>query len=275
MTRPIVRQLPPAPQRGEDFQTFTEKANAHVAALTPWTDDVNELATWVNDTAEDVEQNAQTAVDAAQSASNSAQSASDSAGAAANSAQSARDEAERAESAVAALPEGTISDEMVAPDKTWSSEKITEEIANAGAVGSVLFSIPGKSLSGYLELNGGTVLSSEYPDLDAFVGNYQEMRAVESALQTSPVATSLYGGFEFNGIAVAVGSGGTILTSADGISWTKQTSPVATHLRGGFEFNGIAVAVGSGGTILTLVRDTETIVLRPVRNDYLVGYMRY
>lgn len=70
MPRPIVQQLPPAPQRGEDFQTFTEKANAHVAALTSWTDDVNELAEWVNDAAVDVEQNAQTAVDAAQSASN-------------------------------------------------------------------------------------------------------------------------------------------------------------------------------------------------------------
>ena len=56
MPRPIVQQLPPAPQRGEDFQTFSEKANAHVAALTPWTDDVNELAAWVNDTASSMEQ---------------------------------------------------------------------------------------------------------------------------------------------------------------------------------------------------------------------------
>lgn len=70
MPRPIVQQLPPAPQRGEDFQTFTEKANARVAALSPWTDDVNELAAWVNDTAVDVGQNAQDAQDAAQSAGN-------------------------------------------------------------------------------------------------------------------------------------------------------------------------------------------------------------
>ena len=57
MSRPVIQQLPPPPQRGEDFDTFTAKANAHVAALTPWTDDVNELAAWVDDASSEVEGN--------------------------------------------------------------------------------------------------------------------------------------------------------------------------------------------------------------------------
>jgi hypothetical protein len=53
-----------------------------------------------------------------------------------------------------------------------------------------------------------------------------------------------------NGLFVAVGEGGTILTSPDGVSWTQRTSPEKSDLLSVAYRNGRFVAVG-GGTILT------------------------
>lgn len=49
MAHPTITALPPAPVRGEDFETFAQKANDHVAALTPWTDEVNALGAYMED----------------------------------------------------------------------------------------------------------------------------------------------------------------------------------------------------------------------------------
>jgi hypothetical protein len=54
-----------------------------------------------------------------------------------------------------------------------------------------------------------------------------------------------------NGTFVAVGNGGTILTSPDGVSWTQRTSGTSNSLSGVTYRNGTFVAVGLGGTILT------------------------
>ncbi len=53
------------------------------------------------------------------------------------------------------------------------------------------------------------------------------------------------------GTYVAVGSGGTILSSTNGVNWTSQNSGVTTTLRGVTYGNGLFVAVGSGGKLLT------------------------
>jgi hypothetical protein len=50
---------------------------------------------------------------------------------------------------------------------------------------------------------------------------------------------------------VAVGSGGTILTSPDGVKWTRRTSGTNNLLYGVTYGNGLFVAVGDRGTILT------------------------
>jgi len=50
---------------------------------------------------------------------------------------------------------------------------------------------------------------------------------------------------------VAVGYGGTILTSPDGITWTSQTSGTTNNLLGIAYGNNTFVAVGNSGTILT------------------------
>src|SRR5438445_12622649 len=50
---------------------------------------------------------------------------------------------------------------------------------------------------------------------------------------------------------VAVGQTGSILTSPDGVTWTKQNSRTSQFLRSIVFGKGTFVAVGSSGTILT------------------------
>ena len=54
-----------------------------------------------------------------------------------------------------------------------------------------------------------------------------------------------------NGMFVAVGKSGSIVTSTDGITWTKQTSPVSSTLIAVTYGNGMFVAVGESGSIVT------------------------
>ena len=54
-----------------------------------------------------------------------------------------------------------------------------------------------------------------------------------------------------NGLFVAVGAGGLILTSSDGVSWTQRNSGTSSNLLGVAYVNTVFVAVGSGGTLLT------------------------
>ena len=54
-----------------------------------------------------------------------------------------------------------------------------------------------------------------------------------------------------NGIFVAVGSAGTLLTSPDGAAWTSRTLERTRHFTGIAYRNGTFVAVGHRGTLLT------------------------
>ncbi len=49
---------------------------------------------------------------------------------------------------------------------------------------------------------------------------------------------------------MAVGGGGTILTSPDGVTWTRRASGTTQHLHAVTYGNGLFVAVGSWGTVL-------------------------
>ena len=53
-----------------------------------------------------------------------------------------------------------------------------------------------------------------------------------------------------NGLFVTVGDNGIILTSSDGISWTKRTSVTTNNLYGVTYGNSTFVTVGNNGTIL-------------------------
>jgi serine/threonine protein kinase len=69
--------------------------------------------------------------------------------------------------------------------------------------------------------------------------------------QTSGTSQNLYGVTRFGSQLVAVGDGGTILTSPDGRTWTAQTSGTSHPLYGVVGSGSQLVAVGDGGTILT------------------------
>jgi hypothetical protein len=60
-----------------------------------------------------------------------------------------------------------------------------------------------------------------------------------------------------NGLIVAVTIGGQIITSTDGLTWTTRPSGVTTDLRGITFANGTFVAVGAGGAILTSANGTS------------------
>ena len=66
-----------------------------------------------------------------------------------------------------------------------------------------------------------------------------------------PQGNNLTGVTFGNGIFVAVGFGGTILTSPDSVTWTTRVSGTITNLSGVTYGNNIFVAVGASGTILT------------------------
>ena len=50
---------------------------------------------------------------------------------------------------------------------------------------------------------------------------------------------------------MAVGRGGAILTSPDGVTWTQRTSGTSRDLNGVAYGNGLFVAVGDFGIIFT------------------------
>jgi hypothetical protein len=62
---------------------------------------------------------------------------------------------------------------------------------------------------------------------------------------------SSLGAWPENGLFVAVGAYGAILTSPGRVSWTAQTSPTIAWLFSLTYGNGLFVAVGVYGTILT------------------------
>ena len=66
-----------------------------------------------------------------------------------------------------------------------------------------------------------------------------------------PVKTTIRDVIYGNGLFVAVGTIGTILTSTDGITWTQQVSPTTQNLNAVAYGNGLYVAVGDNGIIMT------------------------
>jgi hypothetical protein len=73
--------------------------------------------------------------------------------------------------------------------------------------------------------------------------------------------------------SVAVGAGGKIIQSPDGISWNADASPTAQNLNAVAFANGYWVAVGDAGTILTSQDGTSwTVRPGPAGNLYGVAY---
>ena len=67
----------------------------------------------------------------------------------------------------------------------------------------------------------------------------------------SGTTTDLYGLVYGQGMFVAVGYSGVILTSPDGVAWANQSSGTSNDLHGATYANNMFLAVGNSGTILT------------------------
>ena len=89
--------------------------------------------------------------------------------------------------------------------------------------------------------DNGTILTTPDPDTSAWT------------LRESGTTASLVGIVhdDASGAFVAVGSGGTILSSTDGITWTQPTSGTTAGLNAVARGDGLFVAVGESGAILT------------------------
>ncbi len=87
------------------------------------------------------------------------------------------------------------------------------------------------------------------------------------------VSASLYGGLGYgNGVFVAVGDAGEILTSADGVTWTARTSGTTENLTAVAYGNGRFMAVGSNGKILRSLDNGATwSAVKTTLNVFLYG----
>ena len=87
--------------------------------------------------------------------------------------------------------------------------------------------------------------------------------------QTSPISARLWLVTYGNGMFVVFSDSGSIVTSTDGITWTKQTSPVSTRLESITYRNGMFVAVGNSGSIVTSTDGiTWTKQTSPISADF-------
>lgn len=72
--------------------------------------------------------------------------------------------------------------------------------------------------------------------------------------------------FARSGLFVAVGGGGAIVTSTDGVAWAQQNVPTSFNLNGVAAGDALVIAVGDGGTILSSA-DGATWVARNSGTD--------
>ena len=96
--------------------------------------------------------------------------------------------------------------------------------------------------------NGQSLSKATYADLYSIVGDsyWTPVDWVSGTLAQTTNGMA-YG----NGLWVAVGTGGKIATSTDGVTWTPRTSGTTQYLQEVAYGNGLWVVVGGAGTLLT------------------------
>jgi len=89
--------------------------------------------------------------------------------------------------------------------------------------------------------------------------------------RTSQTGKFLAGAAYGNGIFVAVGEEGTVVTSADGVTWTKRNSATSSNLAGIAHGNGTFVAVGEAGAVVTSADGMTWTSRTAITAEYLAG----
>src|SRR5690606_19716975 len=97
-------------------------------------------------------------------------------------------------------------------------------------------------------------IKSQLDTLDTIIRN---LLLNHWAVFHSGTSENLYGVAYGNGLWVAVGATGTILTSTNGTPWVGRASGTTSHLRGVAYGNDLWVAVGDSGTIRTSTNGTS------------------
>jgi hypothetical protein len=87
--------------------------------------------------------------------------------------------------------------------------------------------------------------------------------------RASGVTTALNADAYGNGLFVAVGNQGTIVTSPSGVTWTRRTSGTTLTLNSMVFANGLFVVVGEGGVIRTSANGTTWTARNSGTGDFL------
>ena len=134
--------------------------------------------------------------------------------------------------------------------------EIIGAISQGGRVGDIVSSYR-SAISGYLEANGQVLEQAQYPELFSLIGLLPEIPGEGSQADTwiETIVSPPYNLFSPILFAqekwYAVGrSGGPLLTSQDGLSWS-QIATLGYWINGLVYGNGLFVAAGNSGEILT------------------------
>lgn len=157
-----------------------------------------------------------------------------------------------------------------------------QELPPESATNSILLGVGGRANLAVAVGNGGTIITS--PDTrqvvvttnswGLFTNEVSTFGIYWEAVLPRPTAEDLQGIAYHDGLFVATGGSGTILTSPDAKSWTRQNSPSRVFLSSVESFPGGVVAVGHSGTILTSP-DAVNWTARPTGTTHWIYRVRY
>jgi hypothetical protein len=157
------------------------------------------------------------------------------------------------------------------------------ELPPDSATNSVFLGIGGRTNLAVVVGSGGTILTS----LDSrqtvvstnasgtvVTNDVSTLGIYWDAVSPRPTTNDLQGVAAFSDRLVVCGGTGTILTSLDGIAWSRQTSPTSEFLSSVAAFPQGAVAVGRAGVILSSP-DAVSWTMRPSGTTNWIYRVRY